>query len=187
MSQEHVGSQHGLSGNNRASVSAVLKWSSLGVRQLSQVTSTECLVLGPYSNCVLVGVSFIVGSCVRKLWPYCQLWMRQSTRCSSHKAAFFLKSYINYDKYKHLNTRTLKKCLDTSTLPLWKRQRPRKNILASFHMTKDNKTYTTRYSPSLYLSLLKLTVNVTSCFACFHNKNNWQYSHLNTSSSLLIP
>lgn len=36
-------------------------------------------------------------------------------------------------------------------------------------MTKDDKT---RCTPSLYMCLLKLTVNVPSCFTCFNNKND---------------
>lgn len=57
-----------------------------------------------------------------------------------------------------------------SALSLWERQRPGRNLLGSFSMTKDER-HNTRYVLSLYLYLFKLTVNITSYCDCFNNKN----------------
>lgn len=59
---------------------------------------------------------------------------------------------MNYEKQMHLKAR---ECPVVSASSCWERERPGRHILTSF---------------TLYLCLLKLTINITSCFACFNNK-----------------
>lgn len=66
-------------------------------------------------------------------------WGRMQS--ASHRGPS-IKNCMNNDGEIHLKARTW----NVSTLSLWERQRPGKNILGSLHMTKDDKTQLQVYS-----------------------------------------
>jgi hypothetical protein len=66
----------------------------------------------------------VVGSCVRELWPYCELWIGYSAGCSSHRWPS-RNNCINYT----LESKGMRKYPGMSTLSLWETQRPVRNSL----------------------------------------------------------
>lgn len=90
-------------------------------------------------------------------------WSRQSAKCSPHKLH-------QYDKWVPLKTRHEETTLVCTHYPCGKGKGLR-GIVSALYTRSKTIRHNARWIPSLYLYLLKLTINITSCFACFNNKN----------------